>query len=227
MGFEVTALISASGLPHTVDKLQKWPPSLHESSTTLDSAQPPQATENIFDVTNTIVSVLLKGRIQPVLIKNYLVADEDASNAQKKLGYDLLETLARETDVDTVPEDYDLWKADVNRERVSDWKLVCSPSTPTIAGGWALFESPGIQGQLGSYEGTIVLALHVSTRKGAAPGGRYGRYFSFKMNHHVYDVLFLEPTGGRKYRRLGVGRIFERNIIQGFKEVEYQEIELV
>lgn len=224
MGFEVTALISASGLPHTVDKLQKWPPSLHESSTTLDSAQPPQATENIFDVTNTIVSVLLKGRIQPVLIKNYLVADEDASNAQKKLGYDLLETLARETDVDTVPEDYDLWKADVNRERVSDWKLVCSPSTPTIAGGWALFESPGIQGQLGSYEGTIVLALHVSTRKGAAPGGRY---FSFKMNHDVYDVLFLEPTGGRKYRRLGVGRIFERNIIQGFNEVEYQEIELV
>ena len=96
-----------------------------------------------------------------------------------------------------------------------------------MVGGWALFESPGIQDQLESYEGMIVLALHVSTRQKVAPGGRYGRTFNFKMTHDVYNVLFLEPKGGGQYRRLGLGRIFERNVIRAFDEADDQEIELI
>ena len=222
MECEVTALI-ATGITYTIDTLKKWSPSLAGSS---DSLATTPSKERIFDVTNTIVSVLLKGRIQPVLIKNDFTLDENGLKAKKEINYGLVETLARESEVE-LPEDYDLWKDSNDCQRAGDWKLVCSPSTPEVVGGWALFESPGIQDQLESYDGAIVLALHVSTRKGVAPGGRLGSAFSFKMNHDVYNVLFLEPTGGRQYRRLGVGRVFERNTMKGFSEAEYQEIELV
>jgi hypothetical protein len=47
------------------------------------------------------------------------------------------------------------------------------------------------------------------------------------MYHDVYDVLFLEAQGGETFRRLGVGRIMDRQIMKGFNTAEDQELTLV
>ena len=213
VGFEVTALISSSARSYTMHELERLTASSNVFPTKSNAPVAIQSFKNIFGVTNIVASIMLRGRIQAALINN---ASTDI---------DLLQTLARETDV-TLPEDHRLWTKHIDGRRALSWKPVTSPSTPHVVGGWALFDGPDMQSQLDKYEGISLLALHVSTRKQVAPGGS-GILYKLNLRHDVYDVLFLEPMGGCRYRRLGVGRLFERNIMRAFQETEMQDIELV
>ena len=103
--FDVTGLICAFRNTYTIDKLKRWSPL--GSPCISDSPGTSPSQEDIFDVTNTIVSVLIRGRIQPVLVKNNFTHDDDGPKVKKELDYGLVETLARETEV-TLPEDYNL-----------------------------------------------------------------------------------------------------------------------
>jgi hypothetical protein len=47
------------------------------------------------------------------------------------------------------------------------------------------------------------------------------------MDHDVYDVLFLETKGDNVFRRVGVGRVLDGQIIKDFKASVVQELTLI
>lgn len=104
------------------------------------------------------------------------------------------------------------------------FRAVRSMSSPGFVCGWAVCDAPHIQEQLDTYELTTVIALHVSTESGLSGGVGFG-YLS--LWHKVSHVLFLEQAGERQYRRIGVGRLFDRNIIEAFDRSPLEEIELI
>lgn len=222
---EVVALVDASGV-HPVSKLNHWPKLKKQGSleTLVDLEE--EAREQVL---NGLMipggSLIVKGRTQLVLIDNNSNRVENKPSFRMDLDYGTVETLARETGVE-LPEDYAIWKDNMDCQRTGDWRFVCSPSTSEIIGGWALFENFQLINLFSSYDGFSALALHVSTRKKVAPGGR-SRSTKLNMYHDVYDVLFLEAQGGETFRRLGVGRIMDRQIIKGFDTAEDQELTLV
>lgn len=65
-------------------------------------------------------------------------------------------------------------------------------------------------------------ALHVSTRY-------LQTGLLFKHKDPVLDVLFLEEVNGNggTFRRVGVGRIFEQDLLKEFKAAEASLIQLV
>ena len=222
---EVVALVDASGV-HPVSKLNHWPKlKTQGSSDTVIDHDERASEQGQSDLMTSGGSLIVKGRTQLVFIDNNINRDENEPRVRKDLDYVTVETLTRETGVE-LPEDYTLWKDNVDCQRAGDWRFVCSPSTPGIIGGWALFENSHLIDHLSSYDGFSALALHVSTRKKVAPGGR-SRSTKLNMYHDVYDVLFLEAQGGETFRRLGVGRIMDRQIMKDFSTAEYQVLTLV
>lgn len=109
-------------------------------------------------------------------------------------------------------------------ESGEEWQAVCSPSTLDIISGWASIEDLALLKQLSSYEGSVVQAIYVSTIKEVV-GGIKLRYFG--MTHNVFNVLFVQNVDNDRFRRAGIGRLYSKEISQGFKEVVEREIELV
>ncbi|KAM5343595.1 hypothetical protein ACJ41O_012132 [Fusarium nematophilum] len=103
---------------------------------------------------------------------------------------------------------------------------VCHPSSPDVAGGWAMFErSPDVGEWTRTPSGTVGLAIHVASRKvGNAPGILEDW---FKFGSEVCDVIFVASVGNNTFRRLGMGIICDWNIRQGFQRDESVEIVLV
>lgn len=222
---EFVALVDLSGV-HPVSKLNHLPKlKTQGSSDTVTDLDERASEQGLSDLMTPGNSLILKGRTQLVLIDNNSNRVENEPRFRKDLDYGTVETLARETGVE-LPEDYKLWKDNMDCQRAGDWRFVCSPSTPEIIGGWALFENSHLTNHFSSYDGFSALVLHVSTRKKVAPGGR-SRSTKLNMYHDVYDVLFLEAQGGETFRRLGVGRIMDRQIMKGFNTAEDQELTLV
>ncbi|KAI1382204.1 heterokaryon incompatibility protein-domain-containing protein [Hypoxylon crocopeplum] len=152
-----------------------------------------------FDVDNLYTMLTVRGRIVPIFIGEYLGSQKGKTAA------------ALTGDEHVKP---DLWRA------------VCSLTSPELISGWGSFEQPDIQSRLvPPTKAIVVVALHIATVRNRASMGIQSSFWS--TTHKVYRVLFLECVGGQRYRRVGVGRIFEPDLIAEFDEAPEQEIDLV
>jgi hypothetical protein len=162
-----------------------------------------------FDIDNVFTCLRVVGHITPVLIRQPLADDQ----------YNFM----RKATDSFAP---DLWTRDntLNEPNLV-WFQICSPSEHSIIGGWAAIEQPHIIDELRrkSYLGPALFALHVSTRR-VSGGLEFG---SLGHSHDAYNVLFLENKSGNQYRRVGMGCIFEKNIIERFKEAAEEELDLI
>ena len=180
-----------------------------------------------FNTTSMTAGIILTGQMTPILVRSLLLPTADASH--KMLNLDTIRTLARETDVAMVVPNHDAWKDDLDCLYAADWLLVCAPSTPTVIGGWVLLDDVQHQQQLDSYEGTVLLALHISTRRKVGTTDKSQDFVTRRraIGRDVYEVLLVEPQEGNRYRRVGVGRIFDSQLIADIGESDRMEIELV
>jgi hypothetical protein len=153
-----------------------------------------------YDVDNMFTCLLINGRLQPVLIRDYFETKELRDQMGSATGHE--PSFGRK-----------------------GWRGVCSLNSPEEVGGWASLEAPELQDQMSSYDGTSVLALHISTRKwGGVEGFALG---SLIPRNDVFDVLFLKDAGDGSYQRLGVGRLFEPELLRGFQSATDQVIKLM
>lgn len=102
------------------------------------------------------------------------------------------------------------------KERLK-WRGVSSQSTPETLSGWALME------RRVDFGDEPVFALLVSTKR--APDGLSYGYLSF--THPVYCVLFVVLDAGVKYRRVGVGRLFGKEMTRRIDGALEREVELI
>ena len=121
-----------------------------------------------------------------------------------------------------------------NLSGTENWRMVASPVDRGSIAGWASIEHPSFQTQFDPGAGglktqspqPVLYALHISTVHGVFGGITLG-YLS--LFHRVYDVLFVRPV--RKllngYERVGVGRLFGKEMEQGFSNAVTREVRLV
>ncbi|KAK4228839.1 heterokaryon incompatibility protein-domain-containing protein [Podospora fimiseda] len=105
------------------------------------------------------------------------------------------------------------------------WRLIASPLDSEHVAGWASLEHPAFQND-DTEEETPLYALHISTYNGIKGGWSAG-YRGW--SHHAYDVVFVRPinTIPDGFERVGAGRLFGREVDQGFKDAEERTINLV
>jgi hypothetical protein len=104
------------------------------------------------------------------------------------------------------------------------WRKVCAYERPNEICGWACFEDPGMVRNSACHAQTGVLALHVSTISGVPDGFSLG---FLRITHSVLNVLFVRAIGGRRYQRIGVGRLFGKEAHRAFHTVMSQDIKLI
>jgi hypothetical protein len=103
----------------------------------------------------------------------------------------------------------------------SRWRAICSPAKPEVVAGWASMESLTAETGGCADSGVAVHALHVSTRY-LQTGWLSGRA------RPVMDVLLLEEDeDSGAYRRLGVGRVADGDLIQEMAEAFEESIYLL
>ena len=221
---QISALIDSCAQTHDEVDLRKW----NEIESHASSSHTDTTSIGPFNTTSMTAAIVLKGRMTPILVRSFLLPTEDVSH--KLLPRTTLNTLARETGIDIDIADGDeSWKDDPNCQYAAEWLLVCALSSPTVIGGWALLDDTKYQQQLDGYEGAMLLALHISTSRKVAKVGQSGDLLgrAKSISRDVYEVLFLEPQEGDRYRRVGVGRIFDNQVMVNVAESDQVEIELV
>ena len=88
--------------------------------------------------------------------------------------------------------------------------------------GWGSFEHAEYHRENFGQE---VVALLVSTR--SVSGGGYSLGYIWPW-HTVYDVVFVRGVEGRSsYERVGVGKLFGKEIERGFRTAGRRVVELV
>jgi hypothetical protein len=150
-----------------------------------------------FDPTNMFSCLHIRGKLHTVHVRGYLETEENLKNA------------ALSTDYSPVPES-------------CNWRAICSAFRPEVIAGWASLEQLQPHPTACADVGIAVYALHVSTRY-----LRYGLWI--KRSVPVWDVLFVEEVdaGSNCFRRRGVGRIADRELIDEFEEAEQRDFHLV
>ncbi|CAM1507428.1 Fc.00g070690.m01.CDS01 [Cosmosporella sp. VM-42] len=103
---------------------------------------------------------------------------------------------------------------------------IASPQT-TI--GWGTFERPNFAQFARQEQGYLALALLVARRKNIGRSILPENISSSLWGRDVVDVLFLEPAedGEGRFRRIGVGSVFEKETIAEFDLSEKVELNLV
>jgi Heterokaryon incompatibility protein (HET) len=91
-----------------------------------------------------------------------------------------------------------------------NWRAICAPTTPELLSGWILIDQPKTRMP------PSVIALLVSTQR--EPGGLAFGYLSF--SHPVQNVLYLQKVKDDIFERIGIGRIFDRGLVQMFDAVQ-------
>ena len=105
-------------------------------------------------------------------------------------------------------------------------RLLISPlSSPEMAAGWGIFDRPELLKSIedddcGGYK-TLASCVALHHSKHGSGGGPKAI-----MRHNVADVLFLEPVeeGEGRFRRVGVGSIFDPDILESFGNTECIEV---
>ena len=153
--------------------------------------------------------LLLKGKLQPVLVQGYMpdVVYEDVTYISGHRPSTLVEPDA------------------IHQYR--SHRVLISPSvSPEVAAGWGNFDRPDLlkSTERKDTEGYMTLALCVALREQKKDGSGDGP--KGIMRHDVADVLFLEPVeeAEGRFHRVGVGSIFDPDILQCFgnsEEIEW------
>lgn len=151
----------------------------------------------LFDPTNMHSCMHIRGKLQTVHVRGYLETEEKLYMAAFSTAQSAGLTSRR-------------------------WRAICSPRRPETIAGWGSLEQLRLEHGTCADFGVAVHALHVSTRHLRSGG-------VIKRVNPVLDVLFLEETerAGGVYRRLGVGRIADGDLIKEFRRSEDQSIQLV
>ena len=97
---------------------------------------------------------------------------------------------------------------------------------PAVAAGWGNFDRPDLlrSNRGKESEEYMTLALCIALREQEKEGSRDGP--KGIMRHNVADVLFLEPIeeAEGRFRRVGVGSIFDPDTLQCFEKSEDMEL---
>ncbi|KAH6855075.1 hypothetical protein B0I37DRAFT_401923 [Chaetomium sp. MPI-CAGE-AT-0009] len=151
-----------------------------------------------FDPTNMFACLHIRARLCTVHVRGYLGAEGNAKAAAAT--------------------------AYSTRPPSDRWRALCSPARPEVIAGWASAE------RLRANEGDAICAdagmavqvLHVSTRF-----VRSG--FLLKRKDRVLDVLLVEEIDARNhvFRRLGIGRIFDKGLITELETTKECDIQFV
>jgi len=151
----------------------------------------------IFDPTNIFSCLHIRGKLHTVHVRGYLATEENLRSAALSTGYS------------PIPKS-------------CSWRAICSPFRPEVIAGWGSFEQLRPHPTACDDFGIAVYALHVSTRY-------LRRGLWVKTTDLVFDVLFLEEaeSGSGSFRRLGVGRIADRELMDGFKSVDERDFHLL
>lgn len=150
-----------------------------------------------FDPTNMFSCLHIRGKLHTVHIRGYLETEENLKSA------------ALSTSYSPIPKS-------------CNWRAICSAFRPEIIAGWGSLEQLEPHSTACADVGIAVYALHVSTRY-----LHHGLWI--KKSVPVFDVLFLEEVeaSSNSFRRLGVGRIADRELIAEFEEAEERDFHLV
>ncbi|KAK0112706.1 hypothetical protein ONS95_014442 [Cadophora gregata] len=150
-----------------------------------------------FDPTNMFSCLHVRGKLHTVHVRGYLETEDNLKNA------------ALSTSYSPVPKS-------------CKWRAICSAFRPDVIAGWGSLEQLEPHPTACADYGIAVYALHVSTRYLT-----HGLWI--KTSLPVIDVLFVEEVdaGSISFRRLGVGRIADRQLIAEFEAAEERDFHLV
>jgi hypothetical protein len=153
----------------------------------------------LFDIDNKFTSLYMKGKLLQVSVRERFQNEDDLEIACLASGHD--SESARNT-----------------------WRVVCSRLEPTEITGWASFEHPDYQDDSVFQNGHEIQVLHISTAMRVRGGYGLG-YLSWW--HKMFDVLYIRNIQGQKYERVGIGRLFGKDIEKQIWTVANRYIELV
>jgi len=150
-----------------------------------------------FDPTNMFSCLHVRGRLHTVHVRGYLETEEN------------LESAALSTSYSPIPKS-------------CNWRAICSVFRPDIIAGWGSLERLEPHPTACDDVGIAVYAVHVSTRYMS-----HGLWI--KTSTPVFDILFLDEleAGSNTFRRLGVGRIADRELAAEFEGAEERDFRLV
>lgn len=153
-----------------------------------------------FNPENSFACLHIRGKLHTVHVRGYLDTEENLKSAALSTAYD------------TAPKS-------------CNWRAICSAFRPEIIAGWGSLEQMRTDKTTCADFGVAVYALHVSTRY-----LRHGIWL--KTSDPVLDVLFVERVEqidgkGQVYRRLGVGRIVDGDLIREFEDAEERNVRLI
>jgi hypothetical protein len=180
-----------------------------------------------YGVDNIVASLGVKGKLQPMIVRGPFRSKEDVRLVAWATGIKISDDDTVSWVLESRIEELDLaaLEAALGLEfQARPWRAISSMRSPDIICGWGSFEQPLLEELSGTAPGTLAQALHVSTENGAPGGLGFGQ---LSLTHDVYNVLFVEHAGGDRYRRIGVGKLFEKDLMKDFAEAEEQEIQLI
>ncbi|VUC31418.1 unnamed protein product [Clonostachys rosea] len=120
-----------------------------------------------------------------------------------------------------------------SRPHTNPFYGVFSKSSPDVVAGWASLDEPQYyQGEGGEvFTGTViacVVAARRNVRQSSMMQARtYDRASWHSFVNMIYDVLFLECVKGNHYRRIGMGNIYGRMLLEEFDAAEEEGFYLV
>ena len=154
---------------------------------------------HLCDVDRASAAVLVSGRLQRVRIRGQFGSTEMLDRMSEFSG-----------DVDGR-----------HREARAGWRAVYRLASPDFVAGWCSIEDEEFQKRSDS---AIVTALPVLKGTSLLPGATMSQWSRWPR---VYGVLLLERMDERRFRRVGVGRVFEVDLMNDFDAAEEEMIELV
>jgi hypothetical protein len=159
---------------------------------------PNQTFERSFDINNQFACLYMRGKVLQAMIREKMTAEGDLKLASEVSGC----------------------RNPVN----CAWRSVCSSLSPTEISGCASFEHLEYQDDAAFGEGPLIYAFHISTTS-RVPGG-FGLGYITPW-HEVFNVMFIRRAEGIKYERIGVGRLFGREIEAQLSAGPLQDVELI
>ncbi|KAK0719331.1 heterokaryon incompatibility protein-domain-containing protein [Lasiosphaeris hirsuta] len=152
----------------------------------------------------------LRAKLQPVILGGYFISDQDVQVTAQLVFYHRSSPRTAE-----------------------DWRMVASPLKRGHIAGYASVEHPDFQPPNQQDSSVVVgkgqpilYALHISTFNGGSGGMTLGK---LSLSHRVFSVLFVRPvqTITNGYERVGVGRLFGKEMDRGFEDAVTREVQLV
>lgn len=150
-----------------------------------------------FDPTNMFSCLHIRGKLHTVHVRGYLETEDNLKNA------------ALSTSYSPIPKS-------------CNWRAICSAFRPDVIAGWGSLEQFESHPTACADYGIAMYALHVSTRSLT-----HGLWI--KTSVPVIDVLFVEEAeaGSNSFRRLGIGRIADGQLVAEFENTEERDFHLV